>query len=94
MCHAIHSWRKYIRYFDLYIDTLVDLMVREKGKVQAINSLPFRPCDGIKIFSWRQLSTVLKPRGLMHMGSHIRHLDGFLFVLSYFSTIIFGLRFV
>ena len=36
---------------ELYIDTLVDLMVMAKGKVQELISLPFGPCDGIKMFS-------------------------------------------
>ena len=82
------------KLLNLHKDALVDLMVMAKGEVQELKLLPFGPCDGIMISSSRQLSTVLNPRGLMHMGSRVHHLDGFLFVVSCFSTIVFGLRFV
>ena len=39
------------KVLDLYIDALVDLMVRERHKVQGIKLLPFGPCDGINISS-------------------------------------------
>ena len=65
------------KVLDLYIDTLVDLIVREKGKVQELKMLPFGPCDGIKVSRWRQPSLVLIPRGLMQIGGCVRYLDGF-----------------
>ena len=70
ICITIHG--EIYKVLGLYIDTMVDLMVMEKGKVQEISSLPFRPCDGIKDSSCRQQSVVLKPRGLMHIGGRIR----------------------
>ena len=51
-----------------------------KRKVQEIKSLPFGPCDGIKISILGQI------------GGCLPHLDGFLFVGSCFYAIAFGLR--
>ena len=70
---------------------MVDLMVMEKGKGKEINLLPFGPCDGIKVSRWWQPILVLIPRGLMHNGGCVRHLDGVLFVVGCFSDIAFGL---
>ena len=66
-------------------------MVMEKGKVQEISSLPFRPCDGIKDSSWQKQSLVLNPRRLMHIGGRVRQLDGVSFTGICFSANAFGL---
>ena len=41
------------KFLELYTRTLVDFMVMVKGKVRAIKSPTFRPCDGFNIFRWR-----------------------------------------